>query len=102
IFDALDASGRTGDDVGRAVGTDARATTLLLNALVAMRLVRKRGEQFLETDASRTFLTTASPTSYAAMIRFDASLWPLWQRLEETVRTGKPARDPDAFQSAPE
>ena len=60
IFDALDASGRSGDDVGRALGTDARATTLLLNALVAMRLVRKRGEQFLETDTGRTYLTTTS------------------------------------------
>ncbi len=102
VFDALDASGRTGEEIATALGSDARATTLLLNALVAMRLVRKRGEQFLETDAGRTFLTTTSPTSYTGMIRFDAALWPLWERLAETVRSGKAARDPDMFQRTPE
>ncbi len=102
VFDALDASGRTAADVAGSIGTDVRATDLLLNALVAMRLVRKRGDQFLETDVGRAFLTTSSPTSYAAMIRFDASLWPLWDRLAETVRTGEPARPPDAFQRDPE
>ncbi|MBI3770651.1 MAG: methyltransferase domain-containing protein [Deltaproteobacteria bacterium] len=102
LFDALDASGRTAEEITVALGTNLRATTLLLNALVAMRLVRKRGEHFLETDASRAFLTAASPTSYTAMVRFDAALWPVWERLAETVRSGEPARAPDMFQRTPE
>lgn len=101
LFDALDASGRSGEEIAAAIGTNPRATTLLLNALVAMRLVRKRGDHFLETDASRTFLTTGSPTSYTGMVRFDASLWPLWERLADTVRSGEPARAPDMFQATP-
>jgi SAM-dependent methyltransferase len=101
LFDALDVSGHTAAEIAARCATNGRATELLLNALVAMRLVKKRGEQFVETDASRTFLTAASPTSYAPMIRFDASLWPLWERLPEAVRSGEPVRSPDMFQSTP-
>src|ERR1700686_2246220 len=102
LFDALDSSGRTAGEIATLRGTNARATELLLNALVAMRLVHKRGEQFLETETSRAFLTEASPTSYAPMIRFDASLWSLWDRLADTVRSGEPARAPDMFQATAE
>ncbi|MEB2283484.1 MAG: hypothetical protein B6D46_06920 [Polyangiaceae bacterium UTPRO1] len=102
LFDRLDASGRTAAAIAAAAATDARATELLLNALVAMRIVRKDGDLFKETDVTRTYLTAASPASYAGFVRFEAALWPLWEHLAETVRTGKPARDPDMFQSHPE
>lgn len=102
LFDRLDAGGRSATAIASAAGTDARATELLLNALVAMRLVRKDGELFKETEVARTYLMSTSPTSYAGYVRFDASLWPLWGDLAESVRTGKPARDPDMFQSSPE
>lgn len=102
LFDQLDASGRTAAAVANAAGTDARATELLLNALVAMRLVRKDADLFKQSDVARTYLSDASPTSYAGFVRFDAALWPLWDRLPETVRTGKAARDPDMFQSRAE
>jgi SAM-dependent methyltransferase len=102
LFDQLDAAGKTAAAIATAAGTDRRATELLLNALVAMRLVRKNGELFQETDAARTYLKSDSPTSYAGFVRFDASLWPLWGELAETVRTGKSARQPDMFQSSRE
>jgi SAM-dependent methyltransferase len=102
LFDRLDAAGRTADAIADAAGTNARATELLLNALVAMRLVRKDGDRFKETEVAKTYLTSASPTSYTGFVEFDAALWPLWGKLAETVRTGTPARDPDMFQSSPE
>ena len=102
LFDRLDAAGRTAAAIAAAAGTDARATELVLNALVAMRLVRKDGDRFKETEVAKTYLTTAAPTSYAGFVKFDAALWSLWGNLAETVRTGKPARDPDMFQSSPE
>src|SRR5262249_32837168 len=50
LFDQLDPAGRSADAIAVAAGTDARATNLLLNALVAMRLVRKDGDLFKETE----------------------------------------------------
>lgn len=102
LFDHLDAAGRTAASLAGAAGTDPRATELLLNALVAMRLVRKDDDRFKETEVAKTYLSTASPTSYTGFVKFDAALWPLWGNLAETVRTGKPARDPDMFQSSAE
>ena len=100
IFDVLDASGQTAPELATRLDTDSRATELLLNALVAMRLVRKSRDAFRETDVSRTMLVSDAPTSYADMVRFDAALWPLWDQLPDTVRRGTPAREPDAFQSS--
>jgi SAM-dependent methyltransferase len=102
VFDALDAGGRSAAEIAGRLGSDARATELLLNALVALRLVRKDGASFKETETSRAFLASASRTSYADMVRFDAALWPLWERLEESVRTGRPAREANAFQGSAE
>jgi SAM-dependent methyltransferase len=102
LFDRLDAAGRTAAAIADAAGTNVRATELLLNALVAMRLARKDGDRFKETEVGKTYLTAASPTSYTGFVKFDAALWPLWGNLAETVRTGKPARDPDMFQSTAE
>ena len=101
VFDALDHVGRTAAELAATLHTDARATELLLNALVAMRLVRKDDDRFKDTETSRTYLTSASPTSYAGFVRFDASLWPLWEKLGDSVRSGHPARRPDMFQSDP-
>jgi SAM-dependent methyltransferase len=101
VFDALDAGGRTAAEIATHLETNPRATELLLNALVAMRLVRKDRERYRETEIARTMLAAASPTSYADMIRFDAALWPLWEHLPEAVRSGTPPRAPDAFQSSP-
>jgi SAM-dependent methyltransferase len=102
LFDHLDAAGRSAAAIAAAAGTNARATELLLNALVALRLVRKDGDVFKETETSRTHLATSAPRSYTGFVRFDASLWPLWGNLAETVRTGEPARRPDMFQSSRE
>src|SRR6266850_3584877 len=99
LFDALDASGRDAAEIGGRLGTDVRATELLLNALVAMHLVRKDRDRFKETEVSRTYLTTDSPTSYAAMVRFDAAQWSRWERLAETVRHGTTPRPAGMFQT---
>ncbi len=101
VFDALDAAGRDAADLGRRLGTEPRATELLLNALVAMHLVRKDRDRFKETEVSRTYLRKDSPTSYAGMVRFDGAQWSLWERLEETVRSGTPPRRVEMFQLEP-
>ncbi len=36
------------------------------------------------------------------MILFDGALWDVWGQLEDSIRTGNPARTPDMFQSTPE
>jgi len=98
IFDALAAGRQTSAAVAAACGLDARATTLLMNALVGLRLLTVQGEAYALTEAADTYLRTAAPRSLSGLIHFDAALWGAWERLPDAVRTGQPVRPPDMFQ----
>jgi ubiquinone/menaquinone biosynthesis C-methylase UbiE len=98
IFDAIGEDSMTSSEVARALSLDIRATCVLLNALTAMELLEKREGRFSLTAPSRRYLLSGSPGYYGDMIKFDSSLWGIWGRLEESIRTGKPAKPPDMFQ----
>ena len=102
VFDALRNAPLGAADVAAALGTDRRATELLLNALAALQLVEKQQNTFSLTAAAQTYLTSDSPQSLTGMIRFDASLWNCWERLAESVREGKPVRAADMYQDDPQ
>ncbi|MGE5301949.1 MAG: methyltransferase [Alphaproteobacteria bacterium] len=101
VFDALENGPLEPLHIASALHTEARATELLLNSLVAMQLLEKKQNTFSLTPASRTYLVTDRPQSLTGMIRFDASLWHCWEQLAEAVRSGKPARAPDMYQDDP-
>ena len=101
VFDALENGPLEPMQLASALHTEARATELLLNSLVAMELLEKQQNQYSLTVAAKTYLLNDAPKSLAAMIRFDASLWNCWERLPESVRSGKPARAPNMYQDDP-
>jgi len=101
LFEALSRSPLNEESLARAIRADARATGLLANALAALGLLNKSEGRFTLTDESRRYLTQDSGEYLGGMILFDAALWDEWSRLEDSIRTGKPARTPDMFQSAP-
>jgi len=72
------------------LGTDARATDRLLNALVSMGLLEKADARFANTAASRRYLDEASPDVLAGL-GHTASMWQAWHGLTDTVRHGVPA-----------
>ncbi len=102
LFEALSNSPLDQASLARALGTDARATGLLANALAALRLLNKNDGRFTLTDEARRHLIRDSAEYLGDMILFDAELWDVWGRLEDSIRTGQPARTPDMFQNAPE
>ena len=52
LFDALAEAGLTDTEAAARLGLDPRATTLLLNACVALGLCDKQGEHFRNSAAS--------------------------------------------------
>ena len=100
VFDAV---GPAGDadaaSVAAAVGADPRAAGLLLEALSAMGLLDRDGARYRLNDLSANYLTRGAPRDFRGMIRFDALSWDVWGKLEETVRSGRPARSPDMYQT---
>jgi O-methyltransferase/methyltransferase family protein len=101
VFDVLRDGALETAYVASALHTDARATELLLNSLVAMQLVEKQHNKFSLTATAKTYLVSDAPRSLCGMIRFDASLWNCWERLSEAVRSGRPARAPNMYQDDP-
>ena len=100
IFDAL--RGKEALDaaaLAAAIGAEARATGLLADALAVMGLLGKDGRRYRLNELSATYLTTGSPRDFSSMVRFEALSWDVWGRLEEAVRTGRPARVPDMYQT---
>ena len=102
IFERLNAGALAADRLASAIGCEPRATTILANALAALGLLHNNDGRFELDQSSRRFLVESSPEYLGGMILFDAALWDEWGRLEDTIRSGAPARTPDMFQSSPE
>ena len=99
IFDTINDQLMSAKEISAILNTDERATTLLLNALSALKLLHKQDNLFSLTLLSRKYLLSEAETCYSSMIRFDASMWDVWGRLSQAVRTGKPVRTPDMYQT---
>src|SRR5882757_3283690 len=90
------------DALAAALKADRRAVGVLADALAATDLLAKAENQYHLTDISRQFLIKASAEYLGDLILFDEALFETWARLEQTIRTGAPARTPDMFQVKPE
>jgi len=102
IFDAVEARPLSATAAAAVLQLDARALGLLLNALAALSLLEKSGEEYSLTEISRHYLLRSSPHYVGAMIGFDAMLWRAWEKLPEAMRTGLPTRPPNMYQAEPE
>jgi hypothetical protein len=101
LFEQLNDDALPADALAAAIGGDSRATAILANALTAIGLLAKIDGRFHLDDSARRFLVESSPEYLGGMILFDAALWDEWGRLEDSIRSGAPARTPDMFQSSP-
>jgi (2Fe-2S) ferredoxin/SAM-dependent methyltransferase len=72
-----------------------RGTEILLNALAALKLLRKEQGVFRNTPLSARFFSDASPDSARQALLHTANLWHRWSGLTGSVREGTPAPRPD-------
>src|SRR3989338_5187834 len=85
VFGIIENGASEAPAVAASIKADPRATGLLLNAMVALGLLRKENSRFSLTDLSATYLTRSSPKFFGEMILFDASLWDCWGDFEKAV-----------------
>ena len=102
IFEMLGRSPLDDAALAAAISGNRRATALIANAMVALGLLDKRADRYTLTDASRRYLLRSSPEYLGGLILFDESIFQTWTHLEQTIRSGLPARPTDMFQSRPE
>ncbi|MBI5407371.1 MAG: methyltransferase domain-containing protein [Nitrospirae bacterium] len=99
IFDTIGENRISVQEISERLKTNERATELFLNALTALNLLHKKDNLFSLTDLAKKYLVTTSETCYTGMIRFESSMWSVWGELVKAVRTGKPIRPPDMYQT---
>ncbi len=95
VFTAV-GDGRTAPEVASRIGSDARATEMLLNALVAMRLLDKHGTRFSNAPLTSRYLAAGGQHDSRAALMHTVHLWTTWSRLTEAVRAGTAPLPEDA------
>jgi ubiquinone/menaquinone biosynthesis C-methylase UbiE/predicted transcriptional regulator len=92
IFDYLEGRGRKADALSKAIGTDRRATELLLNSLVAIGLLEKKGGNYRNAGVASRYLVKGKTDYQGDILRHNDVLWDNWSGLDEVVKTGRPNR----------
>jgi SAM-dependent methyltransferase len=101
LFEALDRKSLDTAGLAHALGCDPRATGMMAAAMASMGLLEVARGRYSLSAAARRYLLQSSHEYLGGMILFDEAIFPLWSRLEDAVRSGKPVRAPDMFQSDP-
>lgn len=91
LFSRLGSESLTAGELARRLGTDPRATELLLNALTAEEILQKQGGLYSNSPVAAEFLDSASPGYRGGTLRHSVHLCESWSALTDVVRTGKPA-----------
>lgn len=102
LFAAIDANvfaalgdGATVEEVAAGGGLDGRGVRLLLDACAAIGLVEKSGNVYRNTPAGAAALVPGGPADLTRAIRYNRDVYPVWGRLGELVRTGRPPEKPE-------
>jgi predicted O-methyltransferase YrrM len=93
IFDLLDRGPRTVAQIAEEAKASVRGLTGLLNGLVSLQLLSRRGDRYALTPESAEFLVSTKPAYHGIFFRhISDQLIPAWLQLPEVVRSGQPAR----------
>jgi len=91
VFDILEGGAKTLEEVASETGASPRGVRALLNALVALEFLSKKGEAYALTPESSAFLVSTKPDFQGGIFRhLSRQMLPTWLGLSESVRSGKP------------
>lgn len=88
VFDHLGHDGATAAEVARAIGGDPRGTEVLLDALVAIEVLRKESGRYHNRSEFEHFLLSDGPTHFLGLLRHRNRMFRTWAILEDRI-TGK-------------
>jgi precorrin-6B methylase 2 len=102
VFSVLDGKAATTAEVARRLNADPAALDLIMNALVAIGVLRKEGARFLNSEVAKTHLVRSGPEYVGHLLLLHEAEWANWGRLEEAVRTGRSPVRRHVFETDPE
>src|SRR3954462_13917489 len=93
IFDMLDKGPLTGGEIARKARASQRGVNAILDVLVSLQLLQRKGTRFSLTPESSAFLVSTKPIFYGTFFRhISDQIIPPWLQLSQIVRTGRPAK----------
>ncbi|MCP9453176.1 MAG: methyltransferase [Nitrospira sp.] len=102
VFTTLDGGPKSVVEVAEQIGAHRPTLELLLNALVAMKLLLKEGDRYTNSPVTGQYLVKRSPHYVGSLLLLHDAEWNNWGKLEETVRTGRRMADRHVFETDPE
>ena len=87
IFTAV-GDGGNAEQIGGKIHANARSVGMLLNALVALGLLSKSGDDYKNTAESARFFVQGSKDNHRNGLLHTANIWRRWSTLTDAVRTG--------------
>jgi cyclopropane fatty-acyl-phospholipid synthase-like methyltransferase len=102
VFSALASKPKTVHEVAGRIGAHEPTLSLLLNALVAMRLLNKEGEAYENSTVAATHLVRNSVQYIGHLLLLHDAEWESWGKLAETIKTGQRSVDRHVFETDPE
>ena len=87
IFTAV-GEGANAEQIGTKIHANARAAGKLLNALVALGLLSKSGDDYKNTPESARFFVQGSKDNHRNGLLHTANIWHRWSTLTDAVRSG--------------
>ena len=95
IFDALQAAGSAdAETIAGSLQLSPRGTRLLLDACVAVGLLRKEDTLYHNTSEAAAFLVSNQPGDLSRALRYNRDVYPAWGKLTDLVRSGEPVERP--------
>ena len=87
IFTAV-GDGANAEQIGTRIHANSRALAMLLNALVALGLLSKSGNDYKNTPESARFFVQGSKDNHRNGLLHTANIWHRWSTLTDAVRHG--------------
>jgi ubiquinone/menaquinone biosynthesis C-methylase UbiE len=102
VFSALHGKPKSAQEIAGRIAAHEPTLILLLNALVAMRVLAKEGELYWNSSIAEKHLVRHSSEYVGHLLLLHDAEWNNWGKLEETIRTGRRSVDRHLFQTDPE
>jgi ubiquinone/menaquinone biosynthesis C-methylase UbiE len=91
VFDAMDAGAKSVAQIAEKTNTSPRGIAILLDGLVGIGLISRRGEKFTLAPDTAAFLVHNKPAFVGGLLKHvSKQLITSWMGLSECVRTGRP------------
>ncbi|MFH2000163.1 MAG: methyltransferase [Planctomycetota bacterium] len=88
VFDAIGKKSLSAAEVAKLTRTHAESMERLLNALVGLGVLNKKGDEFQNTPSSLTHLIEEAPEPLLHIMQHRGNMWQTWSHLDEIVKTG--------------